>query len=235
MFGNLVYYNKEKVDQYTALITGQPVQANIRYDDFSVEKNTNLLLECSKFEDLLQSREDYVDFTGGFQDTDIADVRVASIIRATGEIYVPEAFDMVHLINEYKPLLLSTVKCKDDDERQMLNSVFSNTKAKVPLFCELGSECDYWLGIGKISQKNLVIEYTDLEDLEGTQVTIIAKLESRKLHKDRPLQVFDIYRDFLGLNRTFRKQLQQNHSGSNEFESIMVEEDYLGLEILAIY
>lgn len=235
MFGNLVYYNKEKVDQYVALITGQPVQSNTDKNDFSAGKATNLLLECSKFEELLQNREDYVDFINGLQDTAVTDVRVASIIRATGEIYVPEAFDIVHLIDEYKPLLLSTVKCKDDDERQMLTSVFGNTKAKIPLFCELGSECDYWLGIGKILQNNLMIDYTDLEDLEGTQVTIIAKLESRKYHKDRPLQVFDIYRDFLALNRTFRKQLQQNRSDSNEFESIMVEEDYLGLEILAIY
>ena len=235
MFGNLVYYNKERVDQYTALITGQPVQTDISEDNPSVGKATNFLLECSKFEELLQDRDDFVDFTSGFQDTTITNIRVASIIRATGEIYVPEAFDMVHLIDEYKPLLLSAVKCKDDDERQMLNSVFSNTKAKVPLFCELGSECDYWLGIGKISQRNLMIDYTDLEDLEGTEVTIIARLESRKYHKAKPLQVFDIYRDFLGLNRTFRKQLQQNHNGNNEFESIIVEEDYLGLEILAIY
>ena len=215
MFGNLVYYNKEKIDQYTALITGQPVQSNVSEEIYSSGKITNFLLECSKFEKLLQDREDYIDFTSGFQDIGITDVRIASIIRATGEVYVPEAFDMVHLIDEYKSLLLSTVKCNDDDERQMLNSVFSNTKTKVPLFCELGSECDYWLGIGKISQNNLMIEYTDLEDLEGTQVTIIAKLESRKYHKDKPLQVFDIYRDFLGLNRTFRKQLQQNRSDNN--------------------
>lgn len=235
MFGNLVYYNKEKIDQYTALITGQPVQSYVSKDIYPAGEITNLLLECSKFEKLLQNREDYVDFTSGFQDIGITDVRVASLIRASGEVYVPEAFDMVHLIDEYKPLLLSAIKCKDEDERQMLDSVLSNTKSKVPLFCELGAECDYWLGIGKISQNNLVIEYTDLEDLEGTQVTIIAKLESRKYHKDKPLQVFDIYRDFWGLNRTFRKQLQQKRNETNQFESIMIEEDYLGLEILAIY
>ena len=113
--------------------------------------------------------------------------------------------------------------------------MFGNTKTKVPLFCELSSECDYWLGIGKISQKNLLIEYEDLEDLEGALVTIVAKLESRKYHKDKPLQVFDIYKDFLGFNRSIRKQIQQSSSTNDEFESIVVEEDYLGLEILAIY
>ena len=63
MFGNLVYYDKEKIDQYTALITGQPVQSNVNKNIFSAGRTTNFLLECSKFEELLQGRDDYVDFT----------------------------------------------------------------------------------------------------------------------------------------------------------------------------
>lgn len=235
MFGNIVYYNKEKVDQYTALITGKPIQSTLDCADSSQERVTNCLLECSQFEDLLQSRDDYIDFSDSVQGISITDVRIGSIIRTSGEVYIPEAFDMVHLIDKYKQPLLSTIRCKDNDERQLLNSVFGNTKTKVPLFCELSSECDYWLGIGKISQKNLLIEYEDLEDLEGALVTIVAKLESRKYHKDKPLQVFDIYKDFLGFNRSIRKQIQQSSSTNDEFESIVVEEDYLGLEILAIY
>ncbi|HIV19488.1 MAG TPA: hypothetical protein IAC82_09340, partial [Candidatus Merdivicinus intestinigallinarum] len=100
-------------------------------------------------------------------------------------------------------------------------------------FCELGSECDYWLGIGKVSPDNLLIDYNDLEDYEGKELTILAKLESRKYYKDTPLPVFDIYKDFLGLNRALRKQITSTKK--QEFESIDIEEDYLGLEFLAIY
>ena len=105
--------------------------------------------------------------------------------------------------------------------------------AKVPIFCELGEECDYWLGIGKASKDNLLVEYNELEDLEGREVTVLAKIETRKYYKDTPLKVFDIYKDFLGLNRALRRQMVDQRS--NDFESIEIEEDYLGLELLAIY
>lgn len=52
----------------------------------------------------------------------------------TGEIYVPESFDIIHLIEEYKSLILAGVECKDDDERAILNAVFNNSKMKVPIF-----------------------------------------------------------------------------------------------------
>ena len=103
----------------------------------------------------------------------------------------------------------------------------------MPIFCELGEECDYWLGIGKAVQDNLLVNYNELEDLEGREVTVLAKIETRKYYKDTPLKVFDIYKDFLGLNRALRKQIVDQKS--NDFESVEIEEDYLGLELLAIY
>ena len=72
----------------------------------------------------------------------------------------------------------------------MINQVFENSKMRIPIFCELGSECDYWLGIGKALPENLMVEYNDLEDFEGKEVTIIARLESRKYFKDKPLPVY---------------------------------------------
>ena len=72
----------------------------------------------------LQQREDYIDFVDGKQDIAITEVKMSSIIRVTGEIYVPEQFDMIHLIEEYKPQILSGIECKDDSERELLNHVF---------------------------------------------------------------------------------------------------------------
>lgn len=233
MFGNLVYYNKKKIDQYSALIQGKKYEGSSQEEPSSESIATNYLLECSVFEELLQQRDDFVDFVDNIPDVPIKEVRMSSIIRVKGEIYVPEEFDMIHLINELKPLILSQVECKDNSERNLLNSVFDNSKMKIPVYCELGSECDYWLGIGKISPDNLLIDYNDIEDCEGKDFTILAKLESRKYYKDSPLIVFDIYKDFLGFNRALRKQISS--SPKSEFEHIEVEEDYLGLELLAIY
>lgn len=233
MFANLIYYDKSRVDQYMALIMKKAIVHAEDVQEDVQSKMANYLLECSQFETLLKNREDYFDFVEGDSEVGIKDVRLASIIKVTGEIYVPESFDMVHLIDEYKTQILASVECKDDDERAILNAVFNSSKIKIPIFCELGEECDYWLGIGKASQDNLLIDYNELEDLEGREVTIIAKIETKKYYKDTPLKVFDIYKDFLGLNRALRKQIVNQKS--EEYESIEIEEDYLGLELLAIY
>lgn len=233
MFANLIYYDKSRVDQYMALIMKKAIDHAEDVQEDVQSKMANYLLECSQFETLLKNRDDYFDFVEGDSEVGIKDVRIASIIKVTGEIYVPESFDMVHLIDEYKTQILASVECKDDDERAILNTVFNSSKIKIPIFCELGEECDYWLGIGKASQDNLLIDYNELEDLEGREVTIIAKIETKKYYKDTPLKVFDIYKDFLGLNRALRKQIVNQKS--EEYESIEIEEDYLGLELLAIY
>ena len=233
MFGELIYYNKKKIEQYMALIEGKATKFKQENTFESNNRQLDYLLECGRFELLLKGRDDYYDFVDDNFGINIKDVKIGSIIRVRGEIFVPEEFDMVPIIDKYKPLLLSSVECKDAEERQLLNLVFHGSKMKVPIFCELGSDCDYWLGIGKVSPDDLLVDYNDLEDYEGKEVTIIAKLEARKFCKDIPLKVFDIYKDFLGLNRAFRKEMKTG--SGQEFESIEVKEDYLALELLAIY
>lgn len=215
-----------------ALISGK---SYVSSDERGRNKNkaVNALLICSEFEKQLKNRDDYFDFVGDSHNISIQDVSIASIIRVSGEIYVPEEFDMIHLIDEYKDVVFSNMDYNDNEERDLLNTVFEKSKMRIPIYCELGSSCDYWLGIGKISHENLLVDYNRLEDYEGTEVTIIARLESRKYYKDKPIQIYDIYKDFLGLNRALRKQIStKNEQG---FESISVKEDYLALELLAVY
>ena len=92
MFANLIYYDKNKVDQYMALITKKSTIAKEDTEEDLQNKRANYLLECSEFEELLKNRDDYVDFTDGDADISIKDVKIASIIKMTGEIYVPESF-----------------------------------------------------------------------------------------------------------------------------------------------
>lgn len=197
------------------------------------DQTVNYLLECDNFEKLLQERDDYIDFADVNQEITPKNVRISSIIRAVGEIYVPEEFDLVQLIHEYKSYFLKEMEYENYDEQELVKNVFNNAKIKIPIFCELGKNCGYWMGVGKVSQDDLLIGYNELEDYEGKEVTILAKLESRRYYKDKPLVVFDIYKDFLGFNRSMRKQIASDPK--EEFEYINVTEDYLGLEILAIY
>lgn len=233
MFGDLIYFNKKKVDQYSALILGKNIETRVIDKDNIEDISANYLLECSNFEKLLQRRDDFIDYVDDNQGISIKDVRISSIIKVTGEIYIPEQFDMVHLIDQYKDMIVSQVDHEDNNQRELINSVLKNSKVKIPIFCELGGgDCDYWMGIGKVSQEDMLIDYNELEDYEGKELTIIARLESRKYYRDKPLPVFDIYKDFLGLNRALRKQIASGKK--QEFESIDVNEDYIGLELLAI-
>lgn len=121
MSENLIYYNKEKVDHYSTLILGHTAEWESAEKIDNDNKASNYLLECAKFEEILQQRDDYFDFTGDSQRTSIKDVRISSIIRVTGEIYVPEQFDMIHLIDEYKPYILNGIECNGIAERELLN------------------------------------------------------------------------------------------------------------------
>ena len=233
MFGDLIYFNKKKVDQYSALILGKNIETRVTDKDKIEDISANYLLECSNFEILLPRRDDFIDYVDDNQGISIKDVRISSIIKVTGEIYIPEQFDMVHLIDQYKDMIVSQVDYEDNNQRELINSVLKNSKEKIPIVSELGGDCDSWMGIGKVSQEDMLIDYNELEDYEGKELTIIARLESRKYYRDKPLPVFDIYKDFLGLNRALRKQIASGQK--QEFESIDVNEDYIGLELLAIY
>ena len=232
MFGNLIYFNKSKIKQYATLMQGENNDI-ISSLDISSYDTSNYLLTCSQFEKLLRGRNDYYDYVDDTPEVTVKDVKTSSIIRVRGEIYVPEEFDMIHLVEEYKSIFIKAVKSKNEEEKDLIKTVFDSSKMKIPVYCELNSDCDYWLGICKAIPVNLLIDYQDIEDYEGTEFTILAKLEARKIFKDTPLIVYDFYKDFLGLNRALRKQIPLNKKVP--FENISVEEDYLSLEILAIY
>ena len=236
MFGNLIYYDKSKIEQYIAYIIGSANDESVTSLSKQDDTAANKLIQCSNFEKLLQQRDDYYDFIDYKQEINIKDIKVSSIIKVKGEIQVPEKFDFIKLLDEFKYEVLSGINYDDDnnlEKKEILKKVMLNSKIKIPLFCELGSECDYWLAVGKLNPDHLLIDYPELEDCEGKEFTILSKIESRKYYNEKPLPVFNIYKDFLGLNRAFRKQIKTNKK--YEYESIEVDEDYLGLEILAIY
>lgn len=106
MFGNLIYFNRAKIEQYAMLMQGKSkdILTNLTVGD---NDRTDFLLACSKFEELLKGREDYYDFVDTDPEVTIKDVKISSIVKVKGEVYIPEQFDMIHLIEEYKDQLLN--------------------------------------------------------------------------------------------------------------------------------
>ena len=85
MFGNVVYYDKKKIDEYKSVIKGQK---NLEVEEYEVSNDKgvqvdlkafgadakasktyrakvqeSLLYNCDEFEKLLNGRDDYFDFT----------------------------------------------------------------------------------------------------------------------------------------------------------------------------
>ena len=84
MFGNLIYFNKKKIDQYSTLIRGKNVEIDIKENDSEENKVATYLLECAEFEKLLQDREDYIDFVGETPYLSIKELRITQRIKVTG-------------------------------------------------------------------------------------------------------------------------------------------------------
>ena len=112
---------------------------------------------------------------------------------------------MIHLIDEYKPYILNGIECNGTAKEDCSMRSCLTLRCESPFSVSWVANVIIGWELEKFSPDNLLIDYNDLEDYEGKELTILAKLESRKYYKDTPLPVFDIYKDFLGLNRALRK------------------------------
>lgn len=252
MFGKLIYYDKKTINEYKSLITGKKQVQVSEYEvargkgiglDFSAIKadvsadkkytaiiSESDLYDCNEFEKLLVSREgdDYFDFTES-DDYDIYSVPKGSIIKIEANISIPENFDIMQLVEQFKPFLMSYVQSDttDSNERAALETVFSEAKAtKIPV--EVDSADDILL-CTKLPKDNLLIDIQEFVDTDE-EVTILARVSSNKKRVDKPF--YDPLKDFLSLNRTTRKSME---SRDKSLEPIKVDEDYRMIDILAIY
>ncbi|MGG0509337.1 hypothetical protein ABE078_17855 [Priestia megaterium] len=254
MFKNLIYFDSNKVAEYGAVLegkkhvnvknikvsSGKSLSAKVAILSGGVTGNNemegeildNLILDCNEFEELLESKgkDNYFDFLE--DDCDFETIPRTSIIRFEGGFSIPAEFDMMDLINKFKPMLTSSMDLKNAQEEEIFNKIFAKESTKIPAFLK----CDNFegrLGFAKLNSNNLCYEFEHLEDFEDEEVTIIAKVLSRKDVVNKPLVVFDIMKDLFSLNRGLRRQI-----GEQEIEgvqSIKSNENIAMMEVLAIY
>jgi hypothetical protein len=192
-----------------------------------------LILDCNEFEKLLESKgkDYYFDFLE--HECDSETIPRTSIIRFEGGFRIPPEFDMMNLINKFKPMLTSSMNLQNAQEEEIFNKVFAKDSTKIPAFLECNDFEDR-VGFAKLNSNNLRYELEQLEDFENEEVTIIAKVISRKDAIDEPIVVFDIMKDLFSLNREIRRQM-----GEQEIEgikkSIKSDKSIIILEVLAIY
>ena len=250
MFGNVLYYDKKKLNEYQSIIKGKRNLEINEYDitndkgakvdlkAFGIDINAikaykakiqeSLLLNCDEFEKSLNGRDDYYDFTIS-SEYDITTMRRGSIIKFDGYIKVPEEFDLIQTIDKFKPMLIESMTTDEMEksEQDALRKFLSSTNAKIPVFMDL----DEQLLCSKILSENLLIEYEELEEYDELEVTILARITSSNL-VNATKAFYDPLKDFMTLNRAMRRNMGDR---SECLREIFAEVDYRTIEIIAIY
>lgn len=256
LFKNLIYFDSKKVSEYMAVLEGErkvkfknarvttDKSINTNFKVVSAGKNgsnelegelqDNLILDCNEFENLLErkSKDSFFDFIKDENDYDVETIPRSSIMRFEGGFKIPEEFDVMDLINQYKPMLTSDMDLENPDKEEIFKTIFAKDNTKIPAF--LNSESlENRVGFSKLGSNNLLYSLVDLEDFEDEDITIIAKVLSRKNAEKKSVVVFDVLKDLFSLGRGIRRQMgKENIEGLANIES---DESVINMEVLAIY
>ena len=253
MFRTLIYFDEKRVLEYKSLIERKKAVA-IRNVKITNEKSgkaqisilsggiagksemdgevlENYLLDCEEFENLLEERDDYFDFTE--EDYDLETISRSSIIRFNATFNIPHEFDMIDLVNQFRPMLIKGVDIESKEEAALLKSILGKESTKIPIFIESDELLANRLGYSKINSNYLCCSLNSIEDYENDEVTIIAKVISKRDVNNRPIVVYDIMKDLFSMSRSLRRQFMD--SKIDGVENIEINENFVTLEILAIY
>lgn len=255
MFKNLIYFDLDKITEYRAVLEGerqvkfknarvttdQTLNANIKVlsggknesNELEGELQDNLILDCNEFEELLErkSKDNYFDFIEGDNEYDAETIPRASIMRFEGNFHIPEEFEIMDLINQFKPMLIQGMDIDTSEEEEIFNAIFAKENTKLPAF--MNSEIfESRVGFTRLLSNNMLYSLVDLEDFEGEEVTVIAKVLNRKNVVKKSIVVFDVLKDLFSLSRGIRRQMGADVEG---VENIKSSENIINLEVLAIY
>ena len=171
--------------------------------------------------------EDYFDFVLN-GDYDITTIPAMKLMRICSCFEIPEAFDAVNLIDQFKPMLIGQIETKTAGEQVAVEGVLGKASADIPFVIE----CDEVTISGKLNSKYLLEEYANLEEYSDQGVYMLCKVVGM-IRKDI-VEIFDPLKDFIRLPRTMRRQMASNGS-SVGIETISVEGPVLKVEVIAIY
>ena len=255
MFKNIIYFDSQKVAGYSALLKGErqvdyrkyrknttkSARGNVHLfsghydniDEVEGEIVDNPIFDCNEFEKLLKdkSKDKYFDMIENGE-YDIESIPRSAIIRFEGVYNIPEQFDMMDLINEFKPILTKQMDLENEGEEEIFNKIFGKESTKIPMFFDCNN-FDSRIGFSKLNSNNFEYRLTELEDFENEEVTILAKVLTHKEVTNTPIIVFDVMKDLFSLNRAMRRQIEEQEIEG--IENIKSEENVVTLEVLAIY
>ena len=250
MFTRLLYLNKDRVVEYNSLLSDDDyaeldeieiTKSSVFGADGKVvkgEKGTQrnykgkIYASISRlwnaFYENLEQSEDYIDFVE--KDSCIESVGRGLIIRIETEIMIPEAYDTFSILNIFPESIIQeqiTSEIEDDD-KDMVRSFFKMKKASLPICMK---KEDGKLLCSRLYSNYFLCANEEFEESLDDDLVVVAKVLSPNKSKEK--EIFNPLKDFIVLNRAARRSM--DIKDSEGLENIYAGEDYMDLEILAIY
>ena len=170
--------------------------------------------------------EDYFDCV--LNDYDLTTIPAMKLLRICSSFEIPEAFDAVNLIDQFRPMLMGQIETKYAGEQEALQGILGKASADIPFIIELD---DITIS-GKLNAKHLCEDYSNLEEYADQDVYMLCKVVGM-VRKDM-VEIFDPMKDFIRLPRATRRQMESNGSDTG-LQKIQVEGPVLKVEVVAIY
>lgn len=171
--------------------------------------------------------EDYFDFVlnDGY---DLTTIPAMKLFRICSGFEIPEEFDIVNLIERFKPFIMGQIETKSSSEQEILEAIIGTASADIPFVIDYD---DVTIS-GKLNSRYLQEEYSNLEDYADQDVYILCKVVG--MARKETVEIFDPLKDFIHLPRLMRHQMK-NNSNSIGFEKIFINGPVLKVEVIAIY
>lgn len=251
MFRNFIYLDTDKLYTYKRQIEGEisptiksvkktknrGVEANLAtisvqaQDQISaeaeIEKDTSF--DYDRFELALSAYEgeDYFDFVLNTDYTFLT-LPVMKLIRLENSFSIPNEFDMINLIEQFKPYLIGQFETKNLQEHEALHNLFNNTSTDIPIIIET----DEITISSKLNLKYLKEEYTELEDYETQNVFMLCRVVG--IIQKETVEIYNPLKDFIKLPRSLRRSMDFKGNDIG-LSPIKVLGPVLKVEIIAIY
>lgn len=170
--------------------------------------------------------EDYFDCV--LNDYDLTTIPAMKLFRICSSFEIPEAFDAVTLIEQFKPMLIGQIEPQSVGEQAAIEGFLGNASADIPFVVYLD---DITIS-GKLNAKYLCEDYSSLEEYTDQDAYMLCKVVGM-IRKD-VVEIFDPLKDFIRLPRSMRRQMDTD-DGSIGIDKIFVEGPVIKVEVIAIY
>lgn len=250
MFRSFVYLDEDKLYAYKKLIDNGVVRpssiqskktktasAGIRQATVSYVNEEQTVIDVEKdpfwdydrFELSLAELEgeDFFDLVMNEDQYDLMSIPPMKIIKLMGTIEIPEEFDLLNLIENYKPLLMNSIINDSDDATLFAKAVFNNTSADIPVEVDCGDVTV----VGRLNTKWLCEDYTALEEYSEQEVVLLCKIIG--VNRNDKVTIFNPLKDFIKLNRAMRRA--GKFEPGQGFDPIVINGPVVKVEFIALY